>query len=79
MDLAVEQQRIEDRPSVIDRSVADQFDLAGVDVDFNLGDMNAVGKAICRAKRRIGRVRRGPALSWRQFDGTKRPWRRRRG
>ena len=44
VNLAVEQQRVEDRPGVVDGGVAHQRDLAGVDVDFHLGDVHAIGK-----------------------------------
>ena len=41
-DLALEQQRVHDRADIVDDAVAQDLDLAGLRVDFELADMAAV-------------------------------------
>ena len=44
MDLAVDDHRIDRAADVIDGGIADQFDDAGLGVDFDLADMAAIGE-----------------------------------
>ena len=43
--LAVQDQRIDRAPDIIDGGIADDRDMAGLGIDLDLADLRAVGKA----------------------------------
>ena len=49
MRLAIDQQRVDDRAEIIDESIADDLDHAGLGVDLDLGDVAAIGEGRGRA------------------------------
>ena len=52
MDLALEQQRIDDDAGIVDADVARDPHVAGVGIDLDLADVAAIGEV--RARRREG-------------------------
>ncbi len=46
MNLAVHQRVVEHGAAIVDRVIADQCDLAGLRLDFDFGDMTAIGKRL---------------------------------
>jgi hypothetical protein len=49
MDLALEQERVDGAPEIVDDSIALDYDIAGTGIDLDLGDVAAVGKGLsCR-------------------------------
>ena len=48
MRLAVQDQRIDRAPDVVDRSVADDLDLAGIGIDLDFANMRTIGEACDR-------------------------------
>ncbi len=45
MGLAVQDERVDRAPDIVDRGVADEIDRAGIGIDFDLADLRAVGEA----------------------------------
>ena len=55
MNLALEQQRVDDDSGIVDADVAHDLDVAGVGIDLDLADMAAVGKVGARRRKRADR------------------------
>src|SRR5262249_39737788 len=71
MDLALEQERVDGAAKIVDDGIALDYDVAGIGIDLDLGDVAAVGKGLSLRHAVMRRVE--PRLhACRQFRGIAR-------